>query len=57
MVSMGERTACLGERPDGTPAGATVFLTPDQLRRLGVDPAGDAMCYRVKDGDLLVTDE
>ena len=53
---MGEREATLGNDPDGNPVGATIFLSPDQLRRLGIDPENEMMSYRVDDGVLVLED-
>jgi hypothetical protein len=56
VKTVGERKATLGNGPDGNPVGATIFLSPDQLRRLGVDPENEAMSYRVDDGIIVLED-
>lgn len=54
--TVGEREATLGNDPHGNPVGATIFLSPDQLRRLGIDPENEMMSYRVDDGVLVLED-
>jgi hypothetical protein len=52
------RTARLARETDGDPLGAAVFLTDDDLRKLGVDLVdADRVAYVVADGDLALDAE
>ena len=51
----GHRVATIHERSDDTPMGVTVFLTSDELRELGIEPAlVDGVRPRIEDGELYL---
>lgn len=50
----GERSARIN-RANGNPLGASLFLSDDELRELGIDPDGaQQVRYQVEDGELVL---
>lgn len=47
------RVAAMNENEEGNPLGVAIFLTPEQLAQLGIDPeATDVIEYHVADGEI-----
>lgn len=48
------RTATLAHHNDN-PEGCTIYLTPDDLQALGLDPDAATLQYTIRNGDLHLT--
>lgn len=47
------RIAAMNEDEEGNPLGVAIFLTPEQLAQLEIDPeATDVIEYHIEDGEV-----
>jgi hypothetical protein len=50
------RTCRINRSGEGEPLGVSIFLSPEELRKIGVDLQGESITYAVESGEIVFSE-